>query len=44
MKYIGNIENIQSLFEAKKCDEILYIDSDFSKKDLLQLWELSKIF
>lgn len=44
IKYIWGIENIQSLFESKKCDEILYIDSDFSKKDLLQLWELAKIF
>jgi len=32
------------LFENKKCDEILYIDSDLNKDELLQLWELSKIF
>jgi len=43
-KYIWGLENIQSLLESKKCDEVLYIDSDFSKKDLLKLWELSKIF
>ena len=44
IKYIWGLENIQSLLEIKKCDEILYIDSDFTKKDLLKLWELSKIF
>lgn len=43
-KYKGDIEDIQSLLEKKKCDEILYIDSDFSKKELFTLWELSRIF
>lgn len=41
IKYIWDIEKI---FETKKCDEILYIDSDFWKKDLLNLWELTRIF
>lgn len=41
---INSLENIQMLFENKKCDEILYIDSDLNKDELLQLWELSKIF
>lgn len=44
LKYKWNLKNIQKIFEEKKCDEILYIDSDFSKKDLMKLWELSKIF
>lgn len=43
-KYRGDIKDVQALFEEKKCDEILFIDSDFSKKELFQLWELSKIF
>lgn len=42
--YIWNIEDIKKIFENKNCDEILYIDSDFSKKDLNKLWELSRIF
>jgi len=44
IKYIWNIENIKYIFENKWCDEILLIDSDFSKKELLNLWELSRIF
>ncbi len=44
LEYKWDLENIQKMFEEKKCDEILYIDSDFSKKQLIELWELSKIF
>ncbi len=44
LSYKWDLENIQKMFEEKKCDEILYIDSDFSKKQLIELWELSKIF
>ena len=44
LKYLWKIKDIHSLFEEKKCDEILYIDSDFNKKDLFELWELSRIF
>jgi len=43
-KYIWWLNKIQLLFENKKCDEVLYIDSDFWKKDLFQLWELTRIF
>lgn len=43
-KFKGNIDEVQSLLAKKKCDEILYIDSDFSKKELFTLWELSRIF
>ncbi|MCP4522751.1 MAG: sugar transferase [Candidatus Gracilibacteria bacterium] len=42
--YKGNISSVKHLFETKQCDEILYIDSDFNKKDLLELWETSRIF
>ncbi len=44
LKYVWDIEKLQKLFEKKKCDEVLYIDSDFWKKDLLNLWELTRIF
>lgn len=44
IKYIWNIENIKNIFENKKCDEVLYIDSDFGKKDLSTLWEYTRIF
>lgn len=44
IKYLWSISNIKDIFEKKSCEEILYIDSDFSKKDLLKLWELSRIF
>ncbi|MDD2907578.1 MAG: sugar transferase [Candidatus Gracilibacteria bacterium] len=44
LKYKGNIEKIKVLFERKRCDEILYIDSDFNKKELHELWELTRIF
>lgn len=44
IKYLWSIEDIKHIFETKKCDELLYIDSDFSKKDLLNLWELTRIF
>jgi len=44
IKYLGWIENITKIFENKECDEILYIDSDFNKKELVELWDLSRIF
>ncbi|MDD3145041.1 MAG: sugar transferase [Candidatus Gracilibacteria bacterium] len=44
LRYKGNIEKIKILFEKKKCDEILYIDSDYNKKELHELWELTRIF
>ncbi|QFR39454.1 sugar transferase [Candidatus Gracilibacteria bacterium 28_42_T64] len=44
LEYLGKIKDIHKIFEAKKCDEILYIDSDFDKKDLVKLWELSRIY
>jgi len=44
IQYLWTINEIQKVFENKQADEILYIDSDFSKKELLKLWELSRIF
>ncbi|MCD5385091.1 exopolysaccharide biosynthesis polyprenyl glycosylphosphotransferase [Candidatus Gracilibacteria bacterium] len=44
IKFRGDIQKIQQLFEKKLCDEVLYIDSDFSKKELFILWELTRIF
>jgi len=44
IKYIWWLHKVQRLFEKKKCDEILYIDSDYWKKDLFSLWELTRIF
>jgi len=44
IRYIWAIDKIKKLFEKKKCDEILYIDSDYNKKDLFILWELTRIF
>jgi len=44
IKYLGGEEMIEKLFSHKKCDEILYIESDFSKKELLNIWELARIY
>lgn len=44
IKYIWDIESIQKIFEKKQCDEILYIDSNFTKKELFKLWQLARIF
>lgn len=35
---------LQRLFESKKVDEVLYIDSGFSNDELHELWELTRIF
>lgn len=44
MKYIGGITKTLRYISLHKCDEILYIDSDFSKKELYQIWEHARIF
>ncbi len=44
IKYIGWIEKLKKIFEKKQCDEVLYIDSDYTKKELHWLWELTRIF
>jgi len=42
--YKWSIDNLQHILEKNTCDEILYIDSDYTKKELFSLWELSRIF
>ncbi len=42
--YLGSIWELEKIFKSKQCDEILYIDSDYGKKDLFYIWELCKIF
>ncbi len=44
LRFIWSVDKIQQLFENKKCDEVLYIDSDYTKKELFILWELTRIF
>ncbi len=44
IKYFSDIETIESYMSSGNCDEILYIDSDYSKKDLYAIWELSRIY
>ncbi len=43
LKFLS-ISKLKKLFEQKKIDEILYIDSDFSKKELYEIWEYTRIF
>ena len=42
--YLWDFSKIQKKFENRKIDEILYIDSNFWKKELKWIWELSRIF
>ena len=44
LSYAGAIKEIEILTSQHQCDEILYIDSDFSKKELYKIWEFSKIY
>lgn len=44
IKYIWWIDKLYRLFEKEKCDEVLYIDSDYNKKELYELWELTRIY
>ncbi|NDK09477.1 sugar transferase [Candidatus Gracilibacteria bacterium] len=44
LKFYDGISKIEKLISHHKCDEILYIDSDFNKKELYRLWELSRIY
>ncbi len=42
--YIWATNEIEELCSARKCDEILYIWSDFSKSELYKIWEISRIY
>lgn len=44
LEYVWWIEALKTLCQEKKIDEILYIDSDYSQEELLEIWEFSKIF
>ena len=43
IKYI-TFEKLKNIIKNRKVDEIIYIDSDFSKSELYELWELTRIF
>jgi hypothetical protein len=43
-QYLGSMKDLRKILEKNKCDEILYIDSGFSKKELFEIWELCKIY
>ena len=44
LPYIWNLTKIQEYMSSHLCDEILYIDSDYSKEDLYKVWELSRTY
>lgn len=44
LKYLGSIKDFFKLAEAWEVDEILYVDSDFSKKELYSIWDESRIY
>lgn len=44
IKYIGWVDEVRKIFEKNECDEILYIESDFKKQELYNIWELSRIY
>ena len=44
IKYLWWEKEIKKILEKNKCDEVLYIESDFNNKDLFDIWDLSKVF
>ncbi len=44
LKYLWGYNEIKELIEKQECDEILYIDCKFSKNQLFEIWELTKIY
>jgi len=44
LKYIWDSEETLHYISQHKCDEILYIDSDFTKKELYKIWEYARIY
>lgn len=42
--YLWGIKQLEKLLKRQKCDEILYIDSDFWKDDLFYIWDICKTF
>ncbi len=43
LKFI-NFDNLKRKIKARKIDEIIFINSDFSKEELYKIWELTRIF
>lgn len=44
IKYLWWYDKVEDIIENNKCDEILYIDSRFTKEELFKIWELTKIY
>jgi lipopolysaccharide/colanic/teichoic acid biosynthesis glycosyltransferase len=42
--YVGWFWETLKILQSRSCEEILFIDSDFGKDELLQIWEISRIF
>ncbi len=44
LKYRGSVDWFLKLLEQREIDEILVIDSDFSKEELYEIWDESRIY
>ena len=44
LPYLGNLKTFQKMSENNIIDEVLFLGSDFSKKELKELWNIVKIF
>ncbi len=44
LKYLWTDLNIEKTFSINKVDEILFINSDFSEKELYDIWDISRIY
>ena len=44
IKYLWEEKSLKEILKKGDCDEIIYIESDFSKKQLYTIWDLSKVF
>lgn len=43
MPYLWDYDTLKKNIIWKKCDELLYLGSDFSKKELYNIWQFSRI-
>ena len=44
LHFVKWVNAIEKLLKKHVCDEILYIDSDYEKKELYKIWELSRTY
>lgn len=44
IKYIWDRKDFEEYIEKNKCSEVLLIDSDFNKKELFDIWDLTRIY